>query len=315
MMIFNKSRLVICLEPNQFRYQIIEVKTRKKQSHNKNFIDIAYQDLADIDQFIQNLKQQVSRLTAIELKLSDNYVRYQKIAYPDIELTATELVLYVQASLYKLFQQSSNLLFFDFVSLLSSPKALIIAVCERDIINYWLDLSRKYGLTLLFVGSHFENNSFNFLPWREQKAKQQQFRLLLFVVSLIGVMTCYFFYLLINAQSNFDLYSQQLLEQQALQQELTIKSKEYIPNPSPSQKQIEQSLKMFSEKLPATIWLNLYTYEPPKIKITGGSVNYVDIINFNQLLSANYSVKKSQVKNIENSHENLLFQMDIELNE
>jgi len=314
-MVFNNSRVVIFLEPNQLRYQIIEAKTRKEESHNKNFIDIAYQDLADIDRFIENLKQQVPRLTAIELKLSDNLVRYQKIAYPDIELTATELVTYVQASLYKLFQQSDNLLFFDFVSLLSSPKALMVAVCERDIVNYWLDLSRKYGLTLLFVGSHFENNSFNFLPWRAQKAKQHQFQMLIFVVSLIGVMTCYFIYLLINAQSDFDHYSQQLSEQQALQQELTLKLAGYIPNPSPSQKQIEQSLQLFSDKLPATIWLNLYSYEPPKIKITGGSINYVDIINFNQLLSANHAVKKSQVKNIENSHESLLFQMDIELNE
>lgn len=299
MMVFNKSRVVIYIEPTKLYYQLVESSGKV----NEDFI--VYQDLADIDQFMHNLK--LPRLTSIELNLSDDFVQYQKTTYPDVKLTVSELTSYVEASLYKLFQQSGNQLFFDYVSI--SPKTLMIAICERKTVNGWLDLFQKYGVT--FVGSHFENSSFNFLPWRKQKAKQHQFKLLLFVVNFIGVLTCYFFYLLMNTQSDIEHYSQQLSAQQVLQQELLAES--YIPNPSPSQKQIQQSLQMFSNKLPATIWLNLYEYEPEKIKITGRSVNYVDIINFNQQLSAN--VTKSQVKNIEKSQDSLLFQMDIELNE
>lgn len=299
MMVFNKSRVVIYIEPSKLYYQLVESSGKV----NEDFI--VYQDLADVDQFMHNLK--LPRLTSIELNLSDDFVQYQKTTYPDVKLTVSELTSYVEASLYKLFQQSGNQLFFDYVSI--SPKTLMIAICERKTVNDWLDLFQKYGVT--FVGSHFENSSFNFLPWRKQKAKQHQFKLLLFVVNFIGVLTCYFFYLLMNTQSDIEHYSQQLFAQQVLQQELLAES--YIPNPSPSQKQIQQSLQMLSNKLPATIWLNLYEYEPEKIKITGRSVNYVDIINFNQQLSAN--VTKSQVKNIEKSQDSLLFQMDIELNE
>lgn len=311
MKVFNKSRVVIYVEPTQLRYQIIETKTYGDE--NKEFIELVYQDWTDIDRFIQNLKQQAPRLTAIELNLGDDYIQYQKIAYPEVKLTPTELVTYVEASLYKLFQQLGDQLFFDFVSI--SPKTLMIAVCERDTVNNWLELLQKYGFSLLFVGSHFESNLFNFLPWRKKKTKQHQFQLLLFAVSLIGVMTCYFFYLLISAQSDLDQYSQLLSDQQASQQRLIAELSGYIPHPSLSQKQIQQSLQMFSEKLPTTIWLNLYEYESQKIKITGRSVNYVDIINFNQQVSSNHDVKNSQVKNIENSHDSLLFQMDIELNE
>ena len=311
MTLFNKSRMIIYVEPMQLRYQIIETKMRREEIINFN--EIVYQNWTDIDHFIQNLKQQAPRLTAIELNLSDDYIKYQKIAYPEVKLTPTELATYVEASLYKLFQQFGNQLFFDFVSI--SHKTLMIAVCERDTVNYWIELFQKNGFTLLFMGSHFESNSFNFLPWRKQKAKQHQFQLLLFAVSLIGVMTCYFFYLLIKAQSDLYHYSQLLSEQQASQQQLKSELSGYIPYPSSSQKQIQQSLQMFSEKMPTTIWLNLYEYESQKIKITGRSVNYVDIINFNQLVSSNHDVKNSQVKNIENSDDSLLFQMDIELNE
>ena len=311
MTLFNKSRMIIYVEPMQLRYQIIETKMRREEIINFN--EIVYQNWTDIDRFIQNLKQQAPRLTAIELNLSDDYIKYQKIAYPEVKLTPTELATYVEASLYKLFQQFGNQLFFDFVSI--SHKTLMIAVCERDTVNYWIELLQKNGFTLLFIGSHFESNSFNFLPWRKQKAKQHQFQLLLFAVSLSGVMICYFFYLLIRAQSDLYNYSQLLSEQQASQQQLINELSGYIPYPSSSQKQIQQSLQMFSEKMPTTIWLNLYEYEPQKIKITGRSVNYVDIINFNQLVSSNHDVKNSRVKNIENSHDSLLFQMDIELNE
>lgn len=299
MMVFNKSRVVIYIEPTKLHYQLVESSGKV----NENFI--VYQDLADIDQFMHNLK--LPRLTSIELNLSDDFVQYQKTTYPDVKLTVSELTSYVEASLYKLFQQSANQLFFDFVAI--SPKTLMIAICERKMVNDWLDLFQKYGVT--FVGSHFENSSFNFLPWRKQKAKKQQFKLLLFVVNFIGVLTCYFFYLLMNTQSDIEYYSQQLSAQQVLQQKLLAES--YIANPSLSQIQIQQSLKMFSNKLPATIWLTLYEYEPEKIKITGRSVSYMDIINFNQQLSAN--VTKSQVTNIEKSQDSLLFQMDIELNE
>lgn len=235
MKVFNKSRVVIYVEPTQLRYQIIETKTYGDE--NKEFIELVYQDWTDIDRFIQNLKQQAPRLTAIELNLGDDYIQYQKIAYPEVKLTPTELVTYVEASLYKLFQQLGDQLFFDFVSI--SPKTLMIAVCERDTVNNWLELLQKYGFSLLFVGSHFESNLFNFLPWRKKKTKQHQFQLLLFAVSLIGVMTCYFFYLLISAQSDLDQYSQLLSDQQASQQRLIAELSGYIPHPSLSQKQIQ----------------------------------------------------------------------------
>jgi Tfp pilus assembly protein PilN len=315
MLVFNKSRAVIDIEPTVLRYQIVGAKTRGRIIDNKKFIDIPYQDSTDVELFLQNLKHQAPSLTTIELNLSNNFIQYQQTAYPDVTLTVSELALYVEASLYKLFQQSVNQLFFDFVPLSGSPKALMIAVCQCETVNYWVDLCQKYGFTLLFVGSHFEDNQFNFLPWRKQKAKQHQFKLFLFVISLVGGMVCLFFYLLINTQANFDRYSKQVSEQQVLQQALVAELSSYFPHPSPSQKQIQQSLQMFSETLPATIWLNLYEYEAQKINITGRGINYLDIINFNQQLSAISMVNKSQVKNIENNNDSLLFQMDVELNE
>lgn len=315
MMVFNKKCAVITIEPEILSYQVVTVKALNEHSNNKNLADIPYQNSTDIEQLIQNLKKQQPKLTAIALNLGQSYVQFQKTAYPEVKLNSAELTLYVKAIISKLFQLPANNMFFDFVSLAGPPKTIMIAICESDTANYWIDLSKKHGLTLLSINSKLENIRFNFLPWRQQKARQHQFQLLLFMVSFIGLLSCFFFYLLLDSQTTFTQYSKQLSTQQALEQQLSAQLASFIPNPSPSQKQIQQSLQMFAEILPETIWLRLYEYEAQKIKITGQSINYVDIINFNQQLLSSHEVNSSQVKNIENIGDSLLFQMDIELNE
>ena len=315
MIFFNKKCAVITIEPEILSYQVVTVKALNEHSNNKNLADIPYQNSTDIEQLIQNLKKQQPKLTAIALNLGQSYVQFQKTAYPEVKLNSAELTLYVKAIISKLFQLPANNMFFDFVSLAGPPKTIMIAICESDTANYWIDLSKKHGLTLLSINSKFENIRFNFLPWRQQKARQHQFQLLLFMVSFIGLLSCFFFYLLLDSQTTFTQYSKRLSTQQALEQQLSAQLASFIPNPSPSQKQIQQSLQMFAEILPETIWLRLYEYEAQKIKITGQSINYVDIINFNQQLLSSHEVNSSQVKNIENIGDSLLFQMDIELNE
>ena len=315
MMVFNKKCAVITIEPEILRYQVVTVKALNGHSNNENLADIPYQNSTDIEQLIQILKKQQPKLTAIALNLSQSYVQFQKTAYPEVKLNSAELTLYVKAIISKLFQLPANNMFFDFVSLVDHPKTIMIAICESDTANYWIDLSKKHGLTLLSINSKLENIRFNFLPWRQQKARQHQFQLLLFMVSFIGLLSCFFFYLLLDSQTTFTQYSKQLSKQQVLEQQLSAQLASFIPYPSPSQKQIQQSLQMFAEILPETIWLRLYEYEAQKIKITGQSINYVDIINFNQQLLSSPKVNSSQVKNIENIGDSLLFQMDIELNE
>jgi Tfp pilus assembly protein PilN len=315
MIFFNKKCAVITIEPEILSYQVVTVKALNQHSNNKNLADIPYQNSTDIEQLIQNLKKQQPKLTAIALNLGQSYVQFQKTAYPEVKLNSAELTLYVKAIISKLFQLPANNMFFDFVSLAGHPKTIMIAICESDTANYWIDLSKKHGLTLLSINSKFENIQFNFLPWRQKKASQHQFQLLLFMVSFIGLLSCFFFYLLLDGQTTFTQYSKRLSTQQVLEQQLSAQLASFIPNPSPSQKQIQQSLQMFAEILPETIWLRLYEYEAQKIKITGQSINYVDIINFNQQLLSSHKVNSSQVKNIENIGDSLLFQMDIELNE
>lgn len=315
MMVFNKKCAVITIEPEILRYQVVTVKALNEHSNNKNLADIPYQNSTDIEQLIQNLKKQQPKLTAIALNLDQSYVQFQKTAYPEVKLNSAELTLYVKAIISKLFQLPANNMFFDFVSLAGPPKTIMIAICESDTANYWIDLSKRHGLTLLSINSKFDNIRFNFLPWRQQKARQHQFQLLLFMVSFIGLLSCLFFYLLLDSQTTFTQYSKQLSTQQALELQLSAQLGSFIPNPSPSQKQIQHSLQMFAEILPETIWLRWYEYEAQQIKITGQSINYVDIINFNQQLLSSHEVNSSQVKNIENIGDSLLFQMDIELNE
>ena len=315
MMVFNKKCAVITIEPEILRYQVVTVKALNGNSNNENLADIPYQNSTDIEQLIQILKKQQPKLTAIALNLSQSYVQFQKTAYPEVKLNSAELTLYIKAIINKLYQLPANNLFFDFVSLAGPQKTIMIAICESDTANYWIDLSKKHGLTLLSINSKFENIQFNFLPWRQKKASQHQFQLLLFMVSFIGSLSCLFFYLLLDSQTTFTQYSKQLSTQQVLEQQLSAQLASFIPYPSPSQKQIQQSLQMFAEMLPETIWLRLYEYEAQQIKITGQSINYVDIINFNQQLLSSHKVNSSQVKNIENIGDSLLFQMDIELNE
>ena len=315
MMFFNKKCAVITIEPEILSYQVVTVKALNEHSNNKNLADIPYQNSTDIEQLIQNLKKQQPKLTAIALNLGQSYVQFQKTAYPEVKLNSAELTLYVKAIINKLFQLPANNMFFDFVSLAGPQKTIMIAICESDTANYWIDLSKKHGLTLLSINSKLENIRFNFLPWRQQKARQHQFQLLLFMVSFIGLLSCFFFYLLLDSQTTFTQYSKQLSTQQVLEQQLSAQLASFIPNPSPSQKQIQQSLQMFAEMLPETIWLRLYEYEAQHIKIIGQSINYVDIINFNQQLLSSHEVNSSLVKNIENSGDSLLFQLDIELNE
>lgn len=315
MILIKKYRVVICIEPKMLRYQVLKSVKQPNVIDNESMFEYHYQDMTDIEMFISDLKKNIPQHSEFELNLDKTYIQVQMLTLPDAKLTLTEIELFIEASIYKLFQLPTKNVFYDFVYPPEQPKQIMVSICERHIIDTWNDLCKKYDLSLIFIGSVIENNKVNFLPWRQIKQKQHLRQLIIIVTCLMGIMGCLFCYLWIQTHNKLAYYSLQLSVKQEIQQELARELSFYLPNPSISQKQIQQSLLLISQQLPTVIWLESFVYVPQRITLQGHSLSYVEIINFNEALQQQKNITKSQVKSISLSKNDLLFEMDIELNE
>ncbi|MCO6556162.1 MAG: hypothetical protein J6577_02865 [Gilliamella sp.] len=315
-MIFNKSSVIIYVEPTILRYRIENsVKRNATTATSEDLIVFNYQNENDIDIFIDELRKKISERAVFELNLDINLIQIQQLTLPDVKLNLNELSLYVEANIYKLFQVSAKSVFFDFVYSTEHTKQITVMIVERHYIENWINLFKKHQRLLTFVGCRFENNKVNFLPWRQEKQTKHQRQLTGVVVGFMGIISCLLCYLWVHAKNDLQTYDEKLLHQQKIVQKLTEELVNYLPNPSLSQKQIQQSLLLLSAQLPSVIWLDSFYYEPKKVAIEGQSFSYVELTHFNQNLLMLKNIAKSQIKTVSTNKNNLFFEMEMELNE
>ncbi|OCG22535.1 PilN domain-containing protein [Gilliamella sp. App4-10] len=315
-MFFNKNRAIIYVEPTILRYRIISnVKQNTTLSTNEDLIIFKYQNASELEVFIDELCKKISGRTVFEVNLDINLLQMQQLTLPDVKLNFSELILYVEANIYKLFQVSAKSVFFDFVYSNDQTKQITVMTVERHYIENWINLFKKYERLLTFVGCQFENTTVNFLPWRQEKQAKHQRQLIGVVTGFIGIVSYLLCYLWIQARNDLQNYDEKLLHQQGIAQKLTEELTNYLPNPSLSQKQIQQSLLLLSKQLPSVIWLESFYYQPQKVRIEGQSFSYVELTNFNQSLLTLKNISHSQVKTISSNENNLFFEMEIKLNE
>ncbi|MCO6550857.1 MULTISPECIES: PilN domain-containing protein [unclassified Gilliamella] len=315
-MIFNKSSVIIYVEPTILRYRIENsVKRNATTATSEDLIVFNYQNENDIDIFIDELLKKISERAVFELNLDINLIQIQQLTLPDVKLNLNELSLYVEANIYKLFQVSAKSVFFDFVYSTEHTKQITVMIVERHYIENWINLFKKHQRLLTFVGCRFENNKVNFLPWRQEKQTKHQRQLTGVVVGFMGIISCLLCYLWVHAKNDLQTYDEKLLHQQKIVQKLTEELVNYLPNPSLSQKQIQQSLLLLSAQLPSVIWLDSFYYEPKKVAIEGQSFSYVELTHFNQNLLMLKNIAKSQIKTVSTNKNNLFFEMEMELNE
>ncbi|NUE97054.1 hypothetical protein GYW75_11785 [Gilliamella sp. ESL0232] len=315
-MIFNKSSVIIYVEPTILRYRIENsVKRNATTATSEDLIIFNYQNENDIDIFIDELLKKISERAVFELNLDINLIQIQQLTLPDVKLNLNELSLYVEANIYKLFQVSAKSVFFDFVYSTEHTKQITVMIVERHYIENWINLFKKHQRLLTFVGCRFENNKVNFLPWRQEKQTKHQRQLTGVVVGFMGIISCLLCYLWVHAKNDLQTYDEKLLHQQKIVQKLTEELVNYLPNPSLSQKQIQQSLLLLSAQLPSVIWLDSFYYEPKKVAIEGQSFSYVELTHFNQNLLMLKNIAKSQIKTVSTNKNNLFFEMEMELNE
>lgn len=318
MKIKDKCRVVIHVEPKTIRYKISSQSNGLlKFSPFGDLIEYDYQNFNDIDIFVSQLQAKLPKYTKYEINLSDNYIQLTKLTMPDVKLQPNEITLYIEASIYKLFELSAKHVFFDFIFLTDKQKQkqVIVAICERDYVNGWIELLKKNECLINFIGYIYDNKKFNFLPWRKNQYKKQKFYLSIVIVCWIGGMSCLYCYIWRQAQTKLTHFIMDVSQQGLIEQKLKEQLSTYLPNPSLSQKQIQQSLILISERLPTNIWLTSFTYEPNKITIIGHSFNYIELTNFNLNLLQHKNVSKSQIKTISNNKHSLFFEVDINLNE
>ncbi|OTQ32532.1 hypothetical protein B6D19_05320 [Gilliamella apicola] len=317
MKIKDKCRVVIHVEPKTIRYKISQSNGLLKFSPFGDLIEYDYQNFNDIDIFVSQLQAKLPKYTKYEINLSDNYIQLTKLTMPDVKLQPNEITLYIEASIYKLFELSAKHVFFDFIFLTDKQKQkqVIVAICERDYVNGWIELLKKNECLINFIGYIYDNKKFNFLPWRKNQYKKQKFYLSIVIVCWIGGMSCLYCYIWRQAQTKLTHFIMDVSQQGLIEQKLKEQLSTYLPNPSLSQKQIQQSLILISERLPTNIWLTSFTYEPNKITIIGHSFNYIELTNFNLNLLQHKNVSKSQIKTISNNKHSLFFEVDINLNE
>lgn len=317
MNIIDKCRVVIYVEPKVIRYKTSQSNGLLTFSPFGDLIEYDYQNFNDIDIFVGQLQAKLPKYTKYEINLSDNYIQLTKVMMPDVKLQPNEIALYIEASIYKLFELSAKNVFFDFNFLTDkqNQKQIMIAVCERDYINSWIELFKKNECLINFIGCSSDNKKFNFLPWRQSQYNKQKQYLSIVIVCLMGVMSCLFCYMWRQAQTKLTRCMNDVSQLQLIEQKLNEQLSTYLPNPSASQRQIEQSLILISEQLPTNIWLSSFTYKPDKITIKGHSFNYIELTNFNLNLLQHKNVSKSQIKTIINNKHSLFFEMDIDLNE
>ncbi|MCO6552942.1 MAG: hypothetical protein J6563_08235 [Gilliamella sp.] len=315
-MIFNKSSVIIYVEPTILRYRIENsVKRNATTATSEDLIVFNYQNENDIDIFIDELRKKISERAVFELNLDINLIQIQQLTLPDVKLNLNELSLYVEANIYKLFQVSAKSVFFDFVYSTEHTKQITVMIVERHYIENWINLFKKHQRLLTFVGCRFENNKVNFLPWRQEKQTKHQRQLTGVVIGFMGIISCLLCYLWVHAKNDLQTYDEKLLHQQKVVQKLTEELANYLPNPSLSQKQIQQSLLLLSAQLPSVIWLDSFYYEPKKVAIEGQSFSYVELTHFNQNLLMLKNIAKSQIKTVSTNKNNLFFEMEMELNE
>jgi Tfp pilus assembly protein PilN len=315
-MLFNKKRIIIYVEPTILRYRIVNaVKQHTTSNASEDLIVWNYQNEADLAVFIDDLQKKFSARTEFELNLDINLTQMQQLALPDVKLKFNELSLYVEANIHKLFQLPAKSVFFDFAYATEQKKQITVVIAERHYIENWINLFNKYGLLLTFVGCGFENTKINFLPWRQEKQTKQQRQLIFVATSVIGAIGCLLCYLWMQAQNELKTYDEKRLQQQGITQKLTEELMHDLPNPSLSQKQIQQSLVLLSQQLPSVIWLDCFYYEPQKVKIEGQSFSYVELTKFNQSLLTLKNISNSQVKTILSNKNHLFFEMEIMLSE
>ena len=317
MKIIDKCRVVIHVEPKTIRYKISQSNGLLKFSPFGDLIEYDYQNFNDIDIFVSQLQAKLPKYTKYEINLSDNYIQLTKLTMPDVKLQPNEITLYIEASIYKLFELSAKHVFFDFIFLTDKQKQkqIIVAICERNYVNGWIELFKKNECLINFIGYINDNKKFNFLPWRKNQYKKQKFYLSIVIVCWIGGMSCLYCYIWRQAQTKLTHFIMDVSQQGLIEQKLKEQLSTYLPNPSSSQKQIQQSLILISERLPTNIWLTSFTYEPNKITIKGHSFNYIELTNFNLNLLQHKNVSKSQIKTISNNKHSLFFEVDINLNE
>lgn len=314
-MLINKSCVVINIESKRLRYKIIKSDNQSSATESEAINEYSFQDLNDIELFIIGLQKSIPRYTVFELNFDNTYIQLQPLTIPDVKLKLNEIELFVEASIYKLFQLSAKNVYFDFICSSQQSKQIIVAITERTYIDTWTELFKKYDLSLIFAGRIIENGKINFLPWRQTKQKQHKRQFTVVVTCFIGMISCLFCYLYLQAQTKLEYYSLQLLEKHDIQQKLTRELSNFLPNPSPSQKQIQQSLLLITKQLPTTIWLESLSYIPQKISLKGHSFSYVEMTNFNEQMQKQEKIAKSQIQSIVSNKNNLMFEMDIELSE
>lgn len=315
MMLMNKSRVVINIEPQILYYKILTAVKQPFIINNNEMICCPYQNINEVEMFITDLQKNIPRNTVFELNFDETYIQTQQLTLPDIKLKSTEIELLVEASIYKIFQLSVKNVFFDFIYQLNQPQQIMVIICERHYVDIWINLFKKFDLSLGFIGCVIGDIQVNFLPWRQTKRKKNQQQLAIVITCFIGIMSCMLCYLWLQAQAKLEYYSAQVIDKQEIQEKLVRELSDYLPNASPSQKQIQQSLLLISNQLPPVIWLESFAYAPHTINLQGHSLNYVDIINFNENLLKQKNISKSYVQSISSNKNNLLFEMDIKLSE
>ncbi|MWN89549.1 hypothetical protein GQ597_02320 [Gilliamella sp. Pra-s65] len=315
-MVFNKERVIIYVQPTILRYKTVSsAKQVTTLDMSDDLVAFHYQNEADIDLFLSDLQKKFVGRTEFELNLDVNLIQTQQLTLPDIKLKLSELILYIEANIYKLFQLPTKNVFFDFVYPTKQNKYVTVMITERNNIENWVNIFKKYELRLTFVGCRFDHAEINFLPWRQEKQIKHQQQLAYTIVSFIGIISCLLCYWWIQARNEQQYYEQKLLEQQQVVQKLTAELSSYLPNPSLSQKQIQNALLLFSEQLPSVIWLNSFYYEHQKIRIDGQSFSYVELTNFNQNLLTMKNINNSQINSVLSNKTNLVFEMEMRLNE
>ncbi|MWP47604.1 PilN domain-containing protein [Gilliamella sp. Pas-s27] len=315
-MVFNKERVIIYVQPTILRYKTVSsAKQVTTLDMSDDLVAFHYQNEADIDLFLSDLQKKFVGRTEFELNLDVNLIQTQQLTLPDIKLKLSELILYIEANIYKLFQLPTKNVFFDFVYPTKQNKYVTVMITERNNIENWVNIFKKYELRLTFVGCRFDHAEINFLPWRQEKQIKHQRQLAYTIVSFIGIISCLLCYWWIQARNEQQYYEQKLLEQQQVVQKLTAELSSYLPNPSLSQKQIQNALLLFSEQLPSVIWLNSFYYEHQKVRIDGQSFSYVELTNFNQNLLTMKNINNSQINSVLSNKTNLVFEMEMRLNE
>ncbi|MWN04727.1 PilN domain-containing protein [Gilliamella sp. Pas-s95] len=315
-MVFNKKRVIIYVEPTILRYKAVgTAKQNTALTINDDLTAFNYQNAADIEFFIGELQKKFTRRTQYELNLDINLIQTQQLTLPDVKLKLSELILYVEANIYKLFQLPAKKVLFDFVYPTKQNKHVTVMIVERDYIESWINLFKKYELLLTFAGYRFDNAKINFLPWRQEKQTKHLQQLTYVVAGLIGIISCLLCYLWIQARNELQHYDQKLLEQQEVVQKLTAEVSHYLPNPSLSHKQIQDVLLLLSAQLPSVIWIDSFYYEQQKIRIDGQSFSYVELTKFNQNLLTLKNISNSQINSVSSNKTSLVFEMEIYLDE